>query len=78
MKKKPLKVHAICTITYRESRRKLRGQMTGPSLESVARKLGSIADYWMSEDSEMHGPAKTVAFSFRPLLSTTPKAKKKS
>lgn len=78
MKKKRLKFAVISTIRYKDTRRKLRGDMTGPSLEAIAKRLSSITEYWMANDQEIHGAAKSVQFSFRPLLSTASKAKKKA
>jgi hypothetical protein len=78
VKKKPLKFRVIATITYSDSRRTLRGDMSGASLESVARTIASVAEYHMANDSDKYGTAKTINLRFRPLLSTTSKAKKKA
>ena len=52
--------------------------MSGASLESVARTIASVAEYHMANDSDKYGTAKTINLRFRPLLSTTSKAKKKA
>jgi hypothetical protein len=78
MRKTPLKCAVICTIRYRDGQRKLRAPMTGASLEAIAKKLAQATEFWMAKDSDIYGSATSIKFSFRPLLSTSPKPKKKS
>jgi hypothetical protein len=78
MKKTTLCFAVIGTINYAGASRRVKGNITRPSLESAAKSIASILEYHEANDAEKHGPAKSFNLRLRPIAKPASKRRKKS